>query len=325
MLSLSLKQEFMIWCVFMLLVLVLLAVDLGLIHKENKQVSMKESLLWTSVWVGLALAFGGAVYWMYEVNWMDVNPTGRKPSAAMLDYYAGYLIEESLSLDNIFVIALVFKYFKIEQKYQYKILFWGIIGAIVFRLGMILLGTQFVKQFEWATYVFGAILIISAIKMLGGEDENEDFKKSFGVRLLSKVFKINWDIKDGRYFVRENGKRVATGFFAALVVVEFSDILFAVDSIPAIFAITTDPFIVFTSNIFAILGLRNLYFFLANMLDKFHYVKFALVGVLLFVGIKMMIVHYVKISTGVSLGVILGLLVMGIVFSLVKSSEIPEK
>ncbi len=311
----------MIWIAFLVLVFILLAIDLGLIHKEDKQVSMRESLMWTSVWVGLALAFGGAVWCIYEYNWFDVNTAGRSASSAMLDYYAGYLIEESLSLDNIFVIALVFKYFKIEQKYQYKILFWGIIGAVVFRLIMILLGTSFVKQFEWATYVFGAILIFSAFKMLGDEEEEEDFKKNIGIRLLCKVVKINWDIRDGRYFIKENGKRVATGFFAALVVVEFSDILFAVDSIPAIFAITTDPFIVFTSNIFAILGLRNLYFFLANMLDRFHYMKYALIGVLLFVGVKMLIVHYFSISTMVSLLVIVGILTAGIVYSMVSTKK----
>lgn len=311
----------MIWILFLVLVFVLLAIDLGLIHKENKQVSMRESLMWTSVWIGLALAFGGVVYLIYEHNWFDINAHGASPSATMLDYYAGYLIEESLSLDNIFVIALVFKFFKIPSKYQYKILFWGIIGAIVFRLSMILLGTAFVKQFEWATYVFGGILIYSAISMLKKDDENEDFKDSFGVKVLSKLFKINWEVRDGRYFIRENGKRVATGFFAALVVVEFSDILFAVDSIPAIFAITTDPFIVFTSNIFAILGLRNLYFFLSNMLDRFHYVKYALIGVLLFVGVKMLLVNVYHISTAVSLGVILLFLTAGIGISLLTSKS----
>lgn len=309
----------MVWAVFLLLVFALLALDLGVFHKDNHTVSMKDSLKWTAIWVSLALLFGLFVYWVYDVNWFGINKLGTKPSKAMLDYYTGYLIEESLSLDNIFVIALVFKFFKIEGKYQHNILFWGIIGAVVFRLGMILVGAAFVRNFEWATYVFGAILVYSAFKMIGDEDEKEDFKQSFGIRLLSKMFKINWEINDGRYFVFENGKRVATGFFAALVVVEFSDILFAVDSIPAIFSITTDPFLVFTSNIFAILGLRNLYFFLAGMLDKFHYMKFALIGVLFFVGVKMLIVHYIEISTPISLFTILGLLTFGVVYSMYKS------
>lgn len=311
----------MVWGIFLLLVFGLLALDLGVFHKENHKVSMKESLIWTSVWVAVALLFGLAVYWIYDVNWFDINSQGTAPGKAMINYYTGYLIEESLSLDNIFVIALVFKYFKIEPRYQHNILFWGIIGAVVFRLIMILVGAAFVRNFEWATYVFGGILLYSGIKMIFEKDEDADFKENFAVRMLNKAFKIDWDIRDGRYFVIQNGKRVATAFFAALIVVEFSDIIFAVDSIPAIFSITTDPFIVFTSNIFAILGLRNLYFFLAGMMDKFHYMKYALIGVLLFVGIKMVIVHYIKIPTNISLIIILGFLVSGVLYSVYRSQQ----
>lgn len=311
----------MVWGIFLLLVFGLLALDLGVFHKENHKVSMKESLIWTSVWVVVALLFGLAVYWIYDVNWFDINSQGTAPGKAMINYYTGYLIEESLSLDNIFVIALVFKYFKIEPRYQHNILFWGIIGAVVFRLIMILVGAAFVRNFEWATYVFGGILLYSGIKMIFEKDEGADFKENFAVRMLNKAFKIDWDIRDGRYFVIQNGKRVATAFFAALIVVEFSDIIFAVDSIPAIFSITTDPFIVFTSNIFAILGLRNLYFFLAGMMNKFHYMKYALIGVLLFVGIKMVIVHYLKIPTNISLFIILGFLVSGVLYSVYRSQQ----
>ncbi|MFT7343522.1 MAG: tellurite resistance protein TerC [Lentimonas sp.] len=306
----------MIWILFLILIFTFLALDLGFFHKENVKVSMKDCMRWTAVWVIIALLFGIVVYFIYQNNWFEINTSGQTGYQAMLDYYAGYLIEESLSLDNIFVIALVFKYFKIPNKYQYKILFWGIIGAVIFRLIMIFLGIAFVKQFEWATYIFGGILVFSAIKMIFEKEEEEDFKDSIGVKLLSKVIKIDWSIKDGRYFIKENGKRVATGLFAALIVVEFSDIIFAVDSIPAIFSITTDPFIVFSSNIFAILGLRNLYFFLSNMLDKFEYMKFALVAVLLFVGLKMLLIHFYPIPTGISLIVILMLLTSGIVYSI---------
>jgi tellurite resistance protein TerC len=311
----------MIWIVFLALVFGLLALDLGVFHKNNHKISMKESLIWTSIWVSVALLFGIVIYWIYDVNWMNINKLGIPAGKAMLDYYTGYLIEESLSLDNIFVIALVFKFFKVDQKYQHNILFWGIIGAVVFRLTMILVGAAFVRNFEYATYVFGAILVYSAIKMLiEKEDDNENFKESLPIRMLSKIFKIDWTIQDGRYFAREkNGKRVVTFLFAALIVVEFSDIIFAVDSIPAIFSITTDPFIVFTSNIFAILGLRNLYFFLAGMLDKFHYMKFALIGVLFFVGTKMLIVHYYEIPTSMSLLIILGLLATGVFYSIYSS------
>ncbi len=313
----------MIWFGFIALVFGLLALDLGVFHKSNKKVSMKESLAWTTVWVVIALAFGGVIYFLYDENIYNLNPNGISAHQAMIEYYTGYLIEESLSLDNIFVIAMIFAYFKIESKFQHNILFWGIIGAVVFRLIMILLGTAFVEKFEWSTYVFGGILIFSAIKMLRGGEEDSDFKESLGVKILSKIYPIEWENQNGKYFVKRGGKRHATVLFAALIVVEFSDILFAVDSIPAIFSITKDPFIVFTSNIFAILGLRNLYFFLSNMMDKFGYIKYALVAVLLFVGIKMMVVHYIKIPALLSLGVILGSLLLGVLVSVLKST--PEK
>lgn len=309
----------MIWIVFILLIFGLLALDLGVFHKADKKVSIRESLLWTSVWVGLALIFGGVLYWLYEHHIWGLNAADVPAKTAMIEYYTGYLIEESLSLDNIFVIAMIFSFFRIDLKYQHNILFWGILGAVFFRLVMILLGTAFVQRFEWSTYVFGAILIFSAIKMMKGGDENQDFRESMGVRLLSKIYPIDWDIRSGKYFKKVNGKRVATGLFATLIVVEFSDILFAVDSIPAIFSVTKDPFIVFTSNIFAILGLRNLYFFLSGMMEKFQYIKYSLVAVLLFVGVKMMIVHFVEIPPLVSLGVILGSITIGILYSLYKT------
>jgi tellurite resistance protein TerC len=315
----------LVWIFFIVFIFALLALDLGVFHKANKTVTMKESMAWTMVWVALSLLFGGVVYWIYDVNYGGINAHGTAPIKAMIDYYTGYVIEESLSLDNIFVMAMIFRYFKIESKFQHNILFWGILGAVFFRLVMILLGTAFVEKFEWATYIFGAILIFSAFKMIRGSEEDEDFKDSAGVKFLSKIYPINWDVQNGKYLIIENGKRYATPLLAALVVVEFSDILFAVDSIPAIFSITTDPFIVFTSNIFAILGLRSLYFFLAGMLDKFEYMKYALVFVLMYVGIKMMIMHFVKIPSLVSLGVILFTLAWGVIFSILnKDKKKPE-
>lgn len=311
----------MIWIFFILLILILVAFDLGVLNKKEEQVSMEKSLKMTGFWFLLALLFGLVVYVMYARNYFDLNPTHIPAQEAMLDYYTGYLIEESLSLDNIFVIALIFKFFKIQNRFQHKILFWGIIGAIVFRLGMILLGTAFITHFSWASYVFGGVLIFSGLKMLSGDDESKDFKDSLGVRLLSKVFPIDWSDHSGRYFILRNGKRFATVYFAAIIVVEFSDILFAIDSLPAIFSITTDPFIVFSSNIFAILGLRNLYFFLSNMLDRFHYMKFALVGVLLFVGIKLVLQNHYHIPTFISLLVIIGLITGGIIYSLYRSKK----
>lgn len=311
----------MIWIIFLLIVFGLLALDLGVFHKTNKAVSMKESLAWTAVWVTIALLFGGVVYWMYAENILNVNPERYAASKAMIDYYTGYVIEESLSLDNIFVMAMIFKFFKVELKFQHNILFWGIVGAVFFRLIMILLGTAFVDKFEWAMYVFGAILLFSAFKMIKESENDEDFRESAGVKLLSKIYPIDWDVRDGKYLIRKDKKIFATTLLATLVVVEFSDILFAVDSIPAIFSITTDSFIVFTSNIFAILGLRNLYFFLANMLDKFEYMKYSLVFVLMFVGIKMLIMNWVEIPALLSLGIILFALTLGIVYSMLHKDK----
>lgn len=311
----------MVWIIFLLIVFALLALDLGFFHKSNKAVSMKESLAWTGVWVTIALLFGGVVYWMYAENILNVNPKGYSATKAMVDYYTGYVIEESLSLDNIFVMAMIFKFFKVDLKFQHNILFWGIVGAVFFRLIMILLGTAFVNQFEWAMYVFGGILMFSAFKMIKESENDEDFKENLGVKFLSKIYPIDWDVRNGKYLITKDGKRFATTLLATLVVVEFSDILFAVDSIPAIFSITTDSFIVFTSNIFAILGLRNLYFFLANMLDKFEYMKYSLVFVLLFVGIKMLIMHWVEIPALLSLGIILFALALGIIYSILHKDK----
>lgn len=312
----------MIWILFFLLIFGLLALDLGVFHKKNETVSTKESLAWTTIWIIVAFVFGGVIYWIYDANMWNMNPLGKDPTQTVLDYYTGYIVEESLSLDNIFVIAMIFQFFKIEAKFQHRILFWGIIGAVVFRLIMIVLGATFIEHFKGATYVFGLILLYSAFKMIKqGEDENEDFTKSFGIRVLSKIYPIDWAVNNGNYFVKNNGKLMATSLMAALVVVEFSDILFAVDSIPAIFSITTDPFIVFSSNIFAIMGLRNLFFFLSNMLDKFQYMKYSLVVVLMFVAIKMLIVDFYHIDAVVSLIVILSALAGGILISVMKSEK----
>lgn len=312
----------MVWVIFFLFIFSLLALDLGVFHKKNETVSIKESLAWTAVWITVALFFGGVIYWVYDTNFLNMNPKNLDPSKSAIDYFTGYIVEESLSLDNIFVIAMIFQFFKIDQKYQHRILFWGIIGAVFFRLTMILLGTTFINHFKGATYVFGFILLYSAFKMIKQSEENdEDFKKSFGVKLLSWIYPIDWSENQGKYFIRKNGKLMATSLFATLIVVEFSDILFAVDSIPAIFSITTDPFIVFSSNVFAILGLRNLYFFLSGMLDKFHYMKYSLIVVLIFVAIKMLIVDFYHIDAMISLIVILSAIIGGIMISIMKTSN----
>ncbi len=313
-----------VWIIFFALITIFLALDLGVFHKKNSVVSMKDSLIWTSVWVALALLFGIAIYFIYENQLFGLNTHGSTGWDAVTKYYTGYVLEESLSLDNIFVIAMIFKFFKIKPEFQHRVLFWGIIGAVFFRLIMILLGQAFIEKFEWSMYVFGGILIWSALKMMKDDDEESDFKDSMGVKLLSKIYPIDWSIQNGHFLENVNGKRVATPLLAALIVVEFTDILFAVDSIPAIFSITDDSFIIFSSNIFAILGLRSLYFFLSGMLDKFKYIKVALVFVLLFVGIKMIFHHqltFLRDHSWVSLVVILGALISGVIASVISNKK----
>lgn len=317
-----------VWIIFFCFITLFLALDLGVFHKKNSVVTMKDSLIWTSVWVTLALLFGIAIYYIYEYQMFGLNVHGMRGAEAMTKYYTGYVLEESLSLDNIFVIAMIFKFFKIRPEFQHRVLFWGIIGAVFFRLVMILLGQAFITQFSWSMYLFGAILIWSAIKMLKDEDEESDFKDSLGVRLLGKIYPIDWSIQNGNFLDRVNGKKVATPLLATLIVVEFTDILFAVDSIPAIFSITDDSFIIFSSNIFAILGLRSLYFFLSGMLDKFKYIKYALVFVLLFVGLKMIFHHQLTIlrdHSWISLVVILGALITGVVVSIIANKKAEAK
>ena len=306
----------MIWILFLLLIVGLLALDLGVFHKNPHAISMKESLFWTFIWIALALLFGVGVFFLYKYNLFHINPENIPPSDSMLIFITGYVIEKSLSLDNIFVIAMIFSYFRIELRFQHNILFWGIIGAIIFRGIMIALGTSFIERFHWSTYMFGIILIYSAIRMMTVRHDNVDYYKNPLLRLVSKIYPIQWESRTSKYFVREKGKLYITVSFATLIVIEFTDILFAVDSIPAILAITTDSFIVFTSNIFAILGLRSLYFFVANMINKFHYMKYSLVFILFFVGVKMILVNHFKFPTYVSLSFILGALLIGILASL---------
>jgi tellurite resistance protein TerC len=314
-----------IWLFFLVLIFIMLALDLGVFHKKNEVVSMKESVVWTSIWIALALLFSIPLYFIYKADLGHIDIDGISASEAVVEYITGYLIEKSLSLDNIFVIALIFAYFKIPLQYQHRILFWGIIGAVVFRGIMILIGASLIRNFHWVTYIFGAILLWSAYKMLVSNHENTDFKNSSGVKFLTRFFPISWEMHDGKFFVKINGKTTATTAFACLMVVEFSDILFAVDSIPAIFAITKDPFIVFTSNIFAILGLRSLYFFLANILERFKYLKYSLIFILAYVGVKMLIIELYKFPAMFSLALIIVSLGVGIAFSMYATRKLEKK
>lgn len=314
-------MEIIVWATFIALILGLLALDLGVFHKNPQQISYKEAFYWTSVWVVLALLFGGVVYYVYETNWLGVNQQGLSGTDAALNYYTGFLIEKSLSLDNIFVIAMIFSYFKIAPRYQHEVLFWGIIGAMVFRAIMILLGTAIIAHFHWTTYLFGALLLYSAVRMLSVDDEETDFSKNPILRFMEKILPIDWQYEGEKFFINVNGVKTATVLFVTLVIVEFTDIFFAIDSIPAIFAVTTDPFLVFTSNIFAILGLRTLYFFLANFMNHFGYIKYSLVFILGFVGVKLLLANHFVFPTYISLGVIVGSLVAGIGASVLFTSK----
>jgi tellurite resistance protein TerC len=310
-----------VWIGFLILIFCCLALDLGVFNKEPHKISTKEALRWTTVWVSLSLLFSVFIYFAYENHWFDLGIRNGHVTGGMdaaLTYLTGYVIEESLSMDNIFVIAVIFSYFQIPQKYQHRVLFWGILGALFFRGIMIAAGSYLVEQFEVVIYLFGAILIWTAYKMLKSNSDDIHPDENPVVLQLRKFLPVTKSMKGEQFFVRKNGKIMAmTPLFVALIVVETTDIMFAFDSIPAIFAITTDPFIVFTSNIFAILGLRSLYFVLASILDKFAYVKYSLAAILAFVGLKMLVLHplHLDLPVWVSLVVIVMLLGGGVLYS----------
>ncbi len=299
-----------IWVGFNVFILLMLALDLGVFHRKTHVVSLKESLAWTGVWVALALAFNVGV-WHYA------------GSAKALEFFTGYLIEKSLSVDNVFVFALLFSYFAVPPVYQHKVLFWGILGALIMRAIMIALGAALIAKFAWIIYVFGAFLILTGIKMIVKREEEIHPERNPVVRWFKKLMPVTPEYRGDKFFVCENGIRMATPLFVVLLLVEFTDLIFAVDSIPAIFAVTKDPFIVYTSNVFAILGLRSLYFALAGVMDKFHYLKIGLGVVLSFVGVKMILAHTAwKIDTLVSLGVIVLILATSVVWSLLRPKKV---
>jgi len=306
----------LIWGLFLVLIIIFLALDLGVFNKEDHVIKTKEASIWTAVWVTVALAFSGVIYWLFSAGLIE-NPTGLTPKGAVLKYITGYLIELSLSIDNVFVIAVIFTSFKIPLIYQHRVLFWGILGAIVFRALMILFGVALITRFDWIIYVFGVFLLYTAFKMLKGDDDNFDPKNSFVFKQIKKVYPITTQINGHDFFIKKMGLNAATPLFVALIVIELTDILFALDSIPAILAITADPFIVFTSNILAILGLRSMYFLISRMLQKFRFINYSLVVILAFVGIKMLLSHHVEFPEWLSLGVIALALIGGIVASLV--------
>lgn len=315
-----------VWAVFITFVSILLTLDLGVFNRKAHVISHKEAAKWTSLWVALSLLFSGVIYWLYQDGHVN-NPEQYSPNTAFWKYIQGYLLELSLSVDNIFVIAVIFRSFSIPQKYQHRVLFWGIIGAIVFRALMILFGIWLINKIDWITYVFGAFLIYTAYNMAFSKEETEFNPKENKIfRTLRKVMPVTQGIHGQKLFVRKLGIWAATPLFIALIIIELTDVLFALDSIPAVLAITEDPFIVFSSNIMAILGLRSMYFFLANIMDKFSYLKFSLAVILIFVGIKMILHHYLKenaleIPEWLSLGIIVVSLAVGVLFSMYKAKD----
>lgn len=316
----------MVWEIFLGIVFVMLALDLGVFNKNAHIISHKEAAKWTAFWVFLALAFGGVLYWLFAHEHID-NPLNYTPRTAASKYLQGYLVELSLSIDNIFVIAVIFRSFAVPQKYQHRVLFWGIIGAIVFRALMIFFGIWLIEKIEWITYVFGAFLIYTAIKMAGPHDDSQfDPKNSKVFKAVRKILPVTGSLHGQKLVISKMGKVFVTPLFVALIVIEFTDILFALDSIPAVLAITEDPFIVFSSNIMAILGLRSMYFFLANVIDKFAYLKYSLMVILIFVGIKMLLHGYLKeheieMPEWLSLSVIILSLAGGILYSLYRNKN----
>jgi tellurite resistance protein TerC len=389
-----------LWIGFIALVFFLLALDLGVFNRKAHEVSAKEAMRWVAFFVSLGLLFAVAVYFIYEHNWMGIgtnfaqtmpHAAGAAPphtpfqtparigeaiehtaekrsigATAAMQYIAGWLTEYALSVDNIFVIAMIFSYFKVPAKYQHRVLFWGILGALIMRGIMIGAGVTLVQRFEWILYIFGAILIFTAIKMLRGSDEDFNPENSRTVRIVRRLIPLTNEYEGQRFFTRlkpvasnpaaapgaslaRAGRLAATPLFLVLLIVEVTDVVFAVDSIPAIIGITRDPFLVFTSNVFAIMGLRSLYFALASLMDKFHFLKYSLAAVLAFVGLKMMLEgvhhlpkltkwlpdsldglvtwlpdHQIHLPTTVSLGFIIFALATGVVASLVYAKRHPE-
>ena len=294
-----------LWTGFTVMVLVVLLIDLGLFHRKAHEVKFREAISWVSVWVTLALLFNFAIYLNFGAD-------------KALEFTTGYLIEQALSIDNVFVFLVIFGFFRVPKQYQHRVLFWGILGAVILRAIFILIGAALLQRFHWVIFIFGGILILTGLKMLFQKDEEMHPERNIVYRLFRRLVPMVHGYHGQQFFAIENGRRMATPLLLVLVIVEATDVVFAVDSIPAIFAITTDPFIVYTSNIFAILGLRNLYFVVAGFMEKFHYLKVGLAFVLLFVGTKMLIMDFYKIPIVVSLSVVAGVLAVSVLVSILR-------
>jgi len=294
----------LLWTMFGALVLVMLVLDLGVFHRRKHEIKFKEAALWSAVWTGLALAFAGLVWRV-------------RGGHSALEFLTGYIIEESLSVDNLFVFLLIFGYFAVPGRDQHSVLFWGILGAMVFRAIFIVAGVALIQRFEWIIYFFGAILIYSGVKMGLAKDKEIHPDQNPVLKLFRKFMPVTPGFEGSRFFVRREGKTYATPLFLVLLVVETTDLVFAVDSIPAVLAITQDRFVVYTSNVFAIMGLRALYFALKGAMDLFHSLHYGLSAILVFVGLKMVLAHFLHIPIGIALAVVGGVLAMSVIASLI--------
>jgi tellurite resistance protein TerC len=293
-------SNWIFWLAFNLFVLAMLALDLGLFHREKHVVKVREAVGWTLVWITLAACFAILICFFGHT----IVGTARPNSVLSLEFITGYLIELSLSVDNLFVFLLVFRYFRVPRAYQHQVLFWGVIGALVMRVIFIFAGIALLRHFHWFIYVFGAILIYSGVKLLRQKDEQIHPEANPVLRGFRKLFPVTKDYEDGKFFVRRGAVRYATPLAVVLLLVETTDVLFAADSIPAVLAVTREPFIVYTSNVFAILGLRSLYFALAGMIERFHFLHYGLSMILIFIGLKMLASNVIEIPTEIALGVV---------------------
>lgn len=325
------------WAGFVVFVLTVLVLDLGLLHRKAHEVSAKESLFSTLAYMGIGCAFTGVIYWLYLNNApvenldprLAIDDAEARAALAAQLYLTGYLVEQTLSMDNVFVMSMIFGYFAIPRKYQHRVLFWGILGVIIFRAIMIFAGAAMISKFHWVLYLFAIFLIVTGIRMLvaAGKDNEMDVSQNPVLRLMRRIMPVTHDLHGDHFFVRQRDPKTnrmityATPLFLALVVIEFADLIFAVDSVPAVLALTQDPYLVYTSNIFAILGLRTLYFSLAAMVHRFKYLEYSLSIVLVFIGAKIFLAHWMEIPGWLSLGVTVGLLGGGVAYSIYKTGK----
>src|SRR5215813_11203540 len=299
------------WVGFNIFVALMLVLDLGVLHRNSKVMSMKEAFAWSSFWIGLAGAFAVFVYFWHG---------GR----SALEFVTGYVIEQSMSVDNLFVFLVLFQYFRVPKEHQYKVLFWGIIGALVLRLTFVIVGVSILKRFEFVIYIFGALLIYSGYKLFSEEEREVHPEKNPVLKLFRRHFPVTDSYVEDKFFVYRNGQRFATPLFLVLLVVETTDVIFAIDSIPAILAITRDAFIVYTSNVFAILGLRALYFAISGLMTLFHYLHYGLAVILMFVGAKMLASHFYEIPVAITLAVVVLILGASVAASLIWPEKAEE-